>query len=329
MRRRLKIGGVATVVLVGVTLGVLWVWKPWLPPVEIVDPGPRGRRIDEAGVFANYYPAQGEPKGAILLIGGSLGGIPEYVHRPAEALQAQGYTVLAASYFRSPGQPRNLERIPLETFDRALAWLTSQPEVPSDRLAVMGTSKGAEAVPLIALRHPEVRAVIAASPSSGVWPGIRWDSLDALNADSSWTADGEPLPYVPYASFHPAVLTGDLGRLYRNAVERVADHPDAAIPIEDLEAPVLLICGEIDELWPSCPMSRQLEERAQAAGGPPVTVLAYEGVGHALLEPPYTHPDVGPTPYWGGTAEDANEAAADSWEHVLDFLDEHVARAPT
>lgn len=55
MNRRLKIGG-AVFGLLGVILGGLWVWKPWVPPVEIVDPGPGGRRIDEAGVFANYYP---------------------------------------------------------------------------------------------------------------------------------------------------------------------------------------------------------------------------------------------------------------------------------
>ncbi len=280
-------------------------------------------------MLANYYPAQGEPKGAILLLGGSLGGIPEYVDRPARALQEHGYTVLAPSYFRSPGQPRNLERIPLETFDRALAWLTSQPDVPAHRLAVMGTSKGAEVAPLIALRHPEIRAVIAASSSSAVWPGIRWDSINALNGDSSWTSDGEPLPNVPYASFHPAVLVGDLGRVYRDAVERVADHPEAAIPIEDLQAPVLLICGEIDQLWPSCPMSRQLAERSEAAGGPPVTVLAYDRVGHVSLQPPYPHPDVGPKPYWGGSAEHENEARAVFWPRVLDFLNEHVAGPTT
>ena len=321
------IGGIAAVVLFDVTVGILWIWKPWLPPVEIVDPGPTGRRIDEAGVFANYYPAQGEPKGAILLLGGSLGGIPEYVDRPARALQEHGYTVLAPSYFRAPGQPRNLERIPLETFDRALAWLTSQPDVPARRLAVMGTSKGAEVAPLVALRHPEVRAVVVASPSSAVWPGVRWETINAFNADSSWTSDGEPLAYVPYASFHPAVLIGDVGRFYRDAVARVTDHPEAAIPIEDLQAPVLLICGEIDRLWPSCPMSHQLAERAEAAEGPPVTILAYERVGHALLEPPYPHPDVGPKPRWGGSAADENEAKADSWPRVLGFLDDHVAGA--
>jgi dienelactone hydrolase len=213
----------------------------------------------------------------------------------------------------------------LETFDRALGWLTAQPEAPPGRLAVMGTSKGAEAAPLIALRHPELSAVIAAAPSSAVWPGINWDSVNGLNAGSSWTSGGEPLPYVPYASFHPAVLIGNLGRLYRNAPERVAEHPAGAIPIENVRAPALLICGELDRLWPACPMARQLDARAEAAGGPQITVLSLALVGHADLEPPYPDPAVGPTPRWGGTAEDANKARARSWDAIVEFLEENVA----
>lgn len=325
MKRRVLIVGAGVVSLLAATLGVLWIWKPWVPPIEIAEPGPTGRRIDEAGVFANYYPASGEPAGAVLLIGGSLGGITNETVRTAEALQQRGISVLAASYFGAPGQPANLERIPLETFDRALTWLIAQPEASDDRLAVMGTSKGAEAALLIGLRHPEVRAVIAAAPSSAVWPGINWDSVNALNADSSWTSDGEPLPFLPYASFHPSILVGNLGRLYKNAVNRLDEHPEAAIAIEDLQASVLLVCGELDRLWPACQMSRQLRERAGAAGRPPVRLLAYDLVGHADFQPPYPHPEDGPRPRWGGTTEDANQARAQSWGVVLEFLREQLA----
>lgn len=324
MKRKVALAGAGTLVVLVAVAGALWIWKPWVPPIELADPGPGGRRVDLPGVFGNYYPADGEPIGAILLIGGSLGGITSASARTAEALQQHGYTVLAASYFGAPGQPGNLERIPLETFDRALTWLTSQPEAPSDRVAIIGTSKGAEATLLVGLRHPEVRAVIAAAPSSAVWPGINWDSVNALNADSSWTSEGEPLPFLPYSSFHPSILIGDLGRLYRGAVDRLAQHPESAIPIEELHAPVLLVCGELDRLWPACPMSRQLQERADAAGGPPVQVLAYERVGHADIGPPYPHG--GPTPRWGGTAKEANQARAHSWELVLAFLETHLAR---
>lgn len=323
MKRRLAIAGTATGAALVIAVGALWIWKPWVPPIELADPGPNGRRVDVPGVFGNYYPARGAPLGSILLIGGSLGGITSTNARTAEALQEQGYAVLAVAYFGAPGQPRNLERIPLETFDRALAWLTSQPDARPERLAVMGASKGAEAALLVALRHREVRAVVAGAPSSAVWPGINWDSLNALNADSSWTSDGEPLPFLPYGPFHPSILIGDIGRVYDNAVDRLGDHPEAAIPIEDLQAPVLLVCGELDRLWPACPMSRQLQERAEAAGGPAVQVLAYERVGHVDLWPPF--PDGGPKPRWGGTAEEANLARAETWGIVLDFLHANLA----
>lgn len=316
--------GTAASALLVIGAGALWTWKPWVPPIELVDPRPNGRRVDIPGVFGNYYPARGEPRGSILMIGGSLGGLTSNNARTAEALQQRGYSVFAVAYFGGPRQPENLELIPLETFDRALEWLTSRPEAVPERLAVMGASKGAEAALLVALRHHEVRAVVAGAPSSAVWPGINWDTLNALNADSSWASDEKPLPYLPYGPFHPSILIGDIGRVYDNAVDRLADHPQAAIPIEDLQAPVLLICGELDRLWPACPMARQLKERAESAGGPTVELLAYDGVGHVDLGPPF--PDGGPKPRWGGTAEEANRARADSWAHVLDFLDAHLAQ---
>jgi uncharacterized protein len=47
-----------------------------LPPIEVSEPGPTGVRVDEAGLFGNYYPADGEgPHPGILLIGGSEGGL--------------------------------------------------------------------------------------------------------------------------------------------------------------------------------------------------------------------------------------------------------------
>lgn len=328
MKRKIAIAGIGTLALLNITIGVLWIWKPWVPPIEIAEPGPTARRVDVPGVFANYYPANGEPMGAVLLLGGSEGGITSTAAHTAEVLQQHGYTVLAAAYFGGPGQPENLERIPLETFDNALAWLASQPEAPSDRVAVMGASKGAEAALLISVRHPEVRVVVAASPSSAVWPGINWDTVNALNADSSWTSDGEALPYLPYGPFHLSILVGDIGRVYDDAVNRLAEYPEAAIPIEEVQASVLLVCGELDRLWPSCAMARQLQERADAAGSPQVQVAAYERAGHAYVGPPLPrdHPHYGGATRWGGTAEDANQAQADSWEIVLDFLHQHLGR---
>jgi uncharacterized protein len=312
---------IALTLIASVTLYFLARWA--FNRIDIVDPGQTGRRVQEAGVFANYYPAPGPGRHpAILLLGGSEGGIGEGTDFVARTLQDEGVSVLSPSYFGSPGQPRHLELVPLETFDRALEWLRVQPEVDPDQLVIAGASKGAEAALLVATRHPELRAVVAIVPSSFVWPGIRFPSL---RTPSSWTLAGEPLPFLPYGPFRLRMLTGDIGTVYRGGLEERSDHPDAAIPIERIGAPVLLVCGESDKVWPSCTMSRQLEARARERGSPSVQVLSYPDAGHGAGFPPISedHPLYRPRMerfLMGGTTEGNNAARADAWPKMLAFV---------
>ncbi|MGT2516296.1 alpha/beta hydrolase family protein (plasmid) [Sphingomonas panni] len=88
-----------------------------------------------------YLPAASRPVPAILLLGGSEGGLSKGGAREARLLAERGYAVLHLSYFGSPGQPATLKMIPVETFDRALDWLKAQAEVAGDRIGVIGTSK--------------------------------------------------------------------------------------------------------------------------------------------------------------------------------------------
>ena len=312
----------AVVVVVLIAGGVFYFFRvrAAFTRIEIVDPASTGRRVREAGVFANYFPSTRPGRGpAVLLIGGSEGGIGRGTNQAAEALQKQGVSVLAPSYFGAPGQPERLVLVPLETFDRALDWLRSQPEVDPGRIGVGGVSKGAEAALLVATRHPELRCVVAGVPSSAVWPGIKFGSL---NPPSSWTLDGRALPMLPYGPFRPRILFGDIGSVYRDGLKQFAKHTDAAIPIEKTKAPVLLLCGESDKLWPSCMMSRQLEARAKSRGGPPVRVLAYADAGHLSIGPPVPKDD----PFYrrlgflGGSVEGNNAARADGWAKILDFV---------
>ncbi len=295
--------------------GVLWWLKPWIPDLVLAAPGETGKRIDEAGVFANYFPAQAPRGPGVLLLGGSEGGIGNDVTRRAIDLQSKGFSVLSPSYFRAPGQPSSLERIALETFDRALTWLGQQPEVDPMRMAVVGHSKGAEAALLVGLRHAELQAVVAGAPSSVVWDGIDWSN--PINPDSSWTSGGKPLSSLPYGLFRP---WRRVGRVYEDGLKKLHRHRDAEIPIERAAAPVLLVCGEADTLWPACPMARRLRSRAAN-----VTVLAYERAGHSAFGPRLRdgHPDL--SDRWsGGTAAANNQARAQSWPLVIDFLRQHL-----
>lgn len=73
---------------------------------DIADPQPEGVRINEAGVFANYFRAPGPGKHpAIIELGGSEGGLGRASVREAKALQAHGFNVLQLGYFAVPGQP--------------------------------------------------------------------------------------------------------------------------------------------------------------------------------------------------------------------------------
>jgi hypothetical protein len=320
-RRRwiLVIAGVVTLLIAAA--GVWYVrTRAAFTKIEILDPGPSGERIDEDGVFANYFPSEGKRRApGVLLLGGSEGGIGAGVNDAARSLQDEGYSVLVPSYFGAPGQPKHLELIGLETFDRALAWLRARPEVDPDRLVIGGVSKGAEAALLVATRRPELRAVVAGVPSSVVWPGIKFGTL---RTDSSWTLDGRPLPTLPYGPFRFRMLLGDIGVVYREGMTKLSSHADAEIPIEKIKAPVLLICGEDDTLWPSCQMSRQLKARAEKHDGPPVKLLAYPDAGHLGVGAPLEEGDplLANLDFLGGTKDGNNAARADGWPKILGFV---------
>ena len=288
---------------------------PAMPPIVVGDPGPNGVRIDKDGVFANFFAAAAKGKRpAILLIGGSEGGLAAGDGGPIKALTAEGFDVLYLCYFGCPGTPPRLVAVPLETFERGLAFLRAQAGVDGRRIAVVGGSKGAEAALLLATRDPKLKAVVAAMPSSVVWPGI----AASATLEPSWTERGAPVADLPYA--FAAYAKGGIFGLYSEALPTLAQHPEAAIPVERIAGPVLLICGEADSLWPSCRMADQIAERLKAHARPAAVILRYQDAGHAVFGPPVS----GPHPWLaslGGSADGNNAARADAWPKLVAFLE--------
>lgn len=319
--KRLAIGIGVVLALIVVAGVVLMIWKPWVLPVEMAAPGATGRRLTIAGQPANYFPAEGKgTHAAILLLGGSEGGLGKSAAKIARALQIHGYSVLQLSYFRAPGQPKALAHIPIEGFDAGLAWLARQPGVDAGRIAIMGGSKGAEAALLVASRHPELKAVVAGMPSSVVWPGFSWE-MERVDG-SSWTIGGHDVPMLPFGQ---GSFSEGISSVYVNGLKLLPERREAAIAIERSPAPVLLICGESDTLWPSCLMARQLETR-----DPRVTILAYKDAGHAVFGVPLPKNDPTPPPLsrLGGSADGNNAARRDGWPKILAFLDRALRPAP-
>jgi dienelactone hydrolase len=110
----------------------------------------------------------------------------------------------------------------------------------------------------------------------------------------------------------------------------LSKHQDAIIPVEKTRAPVLLICGKMDTLWPACPMADQVKARAEANGGPPVTILAYDNAGHAVMGLPVekSNKNYDRLDSLGGTDDGNNAARADGWPKILVHLEIALAAPP-
>src|SRR4029453_13407357 len=161
----------------------------------------------------------------MIVLPGSQGGVPGPGNHPG-GLASHGYVVLALAYFNAGGLPPLLQNIPLEYFATAVEWLKSQPSVDPARIGVLGTSRGGELALLLGATYPSAfRVVVANVPSNVVWPGLSDDS-----AAPAWTLNGKPLAAVRGGRFTPS---------------------EAEIPVERMNAPLLMFSGKDDKLWPS------------------------------------------------------------------------------
>jgi uncharacterized protein len=286
-------------------------------------PGETGRRVSEEGLLANYFPAARKAP-ALLLLGGSVGGLSPEMNNLAKALQAEGFTALHLAYFRGPGQSPRLEMVPLEYFSTALEWLRRQPEADAARMGIVGGSRGAEAALLIAARHPELKAVIASMPSSVVWPGIGYDGGTGP-IGSAWSEQGKPIPSLPYDPYD-ASKGGTMAESMAVRLVTLPQHPEAVIPVEQIAGRIFLVCGREDHIWPSCPMAQQVQQRLSERGRPAATLLAYDGAGHLGFGTPLPlAPDDPRLANAGGSAQGTSAARADSWPKALAFLKSALA----
>ncbi len=285
-------------------------------------------------VGALYLPAGPGPHPAVITVSGSGGGI---AREEAALLASRGFACLALAYFNYPGRPGELVDQPLEYFGQALDWLAAQPQVRAEAIAVKGNSRGGELSLLLGATFKAVRAVVAVVPSGYVWGAARADWSDG----AAWTWQGAALPRVPATEEDEAGRDRDVTadgavRLtpgFRAALARAAPGELAAaeIPAERSNGPILIVCGEADDMWPAIELTDVVLRRTTAAQFPhAVRRLVYPDAGH-LITLPYLpvrtsgiHPLGGNFAY-GGTRAGTAAARADAWREMLAFLTTSLA----
>lgn len=264
-----------------------------------------------------YLPESREPQPAVLVIGGSEGGL-KASGQFAKGLADAGFAALAVAYFGHPGLPEQLIEIPLERFDHALEWLRGDPRVRGDRIAILGASKGAEAALLVAAAHKDIAAVVVGSPSHVVWQAIDQQSWSDR---SSWSRAGSPLAWVSYDMQGPM---WPLAQMYSRSLQASQAVARAGIPVHAITAPVLLVSGDDDQLWPSFAMGESVLAALTAAGNPNVVHHHYAAAGHAAFGIPFdpAKVDRAAIEQIGGTLEGNLAARSDSWPKIIAFLHE-------
>ncbi len=279
--------------------------------------------VREEGLVGTYFAADADA--AIIILGGSSGGVKE---DRARHLAAMGFSVFALSYFASEHLPHLLKNIPLEYFERAIAYVRKQKGIQS--VGIWGISRGTEAALLMGSLHPSwIQAIALHVPNCAVYGAF--DSADS----PAWTFRGKPI--LPSAPFMMSAMEGrgeelDPLRLTPSFLRGMQEDRfvQSEIPVEKIRCPLLLISGEDDEMWPSAPFCRRIKDRLARHQTPiECTHFSYPRVGHC--------PGVGSKifhPIWkrwlsyGGNGLD-NAAAAIEWgRQTVQFFKKNLTNTP-
>ena len=212
-----------------------------------------------------YLPATANadnPAPLLVFFGGSEGGMSMASTRSAPERQAYldaDFALLVVGYFGLPGIPSGLDRIELGGVLDVIEDTRSNPAVDAEQLAVLGVSKGAELALLLASRSAQISTVVAVVGSDVVFASPEWYSTS-----SSWSWQGQPIAFVPF-SLRAALplMQGHIRQGYEIALQNQQAYQQALIPVQHMQADVLLISGTADELWPSSDMSDRIMQRLQ------------------------------------------------------------------
>ena len=227
------------------------------------------------------YPVTGRKDKVVITMSGSEGGL-EHAGKLAKYLQDNGIPALAFGYFKTKHSVKSLNKIELENIKAVIEWLKKQ---GYEKIGIEGCSKGAEYAAAAAIAYPELSCVILKIPSWFYSEGI---DKTVPSGASSWVYEGKELPYTPYKTRKLPVMKEMMNNkeyniLAINTGKRI--NPDSIIPIEKIQAPILMFSTEVDTIWPSKESCETMEERLNINQFVyPHKHICFEHMSHMMLE---------------------------------------------
>ncbi|CAM4199361.1 acyl-CoA thioesterase/bile acid-CoA:amino acid N-acyltransferase family protein [Lacicoccus alkaliphilus] len=286
--------------------------------IEIEDPDIKGRL---------YAPAEDGNYPSVMILGGSDGGNEAHA---ASFLAGKGYLVLALSYFNDDGLGEHLEKVDMEYFKKASDFLAGHAK-SNGKVNLIGYSKGGELALLLGRTFNAYQSIVAGAASNYVTSGMKGGIFAPV---PGWMLDGEPLPYLKMkfpVSFMISTITNYIRKrpmyfldIWKRSLSRKKSS-EYKIEVGEISAPLMMISGGEDKLWPSAVFSEEMMKERENEGD---VFLTYENAGHFIAFPYSFHqlPSIvhmnldGMVIDFGGTKQDNAEAAKNTLTEILSFL---------
>lgn len=199
--------------------------------------------------------------------------------------------------------------------------MKGSPRVDPRHSGVVGISRGSTLALLLPTIYDDFDAVVALAPSHVIWQSSYLD-WDRYAVRSSLSYRGKALPFVPYdfsdetANAECNAEKSACAKMYDHSLNQLERVKVSLIPVERIDAPVLLISGKADTMWPSSKMSELIVQRLARAKFPyEYRHIAYDNAGHC-----------GINGCFGGGTEKGNQLAReDLRRQVVEFLGRYLA----
>ena len=227
------------------------------------------------------FPVTGRKDKVVITLSGSEGGL-EHAQKLAKYLQEHGIPALALGYFKTKHSVKSLNKIELENIKAAIEWLKN---LGYEKIGIEGCSKGAEYAAAAAIAFHELSFVILKIPSWFYGEGMNGT---VPSGTGSWSYEGKELPFTPYKTRKLPVMKEMMKHKEYNilAINTGKEiNPASIIPIEKIEAPILMFSTKVDTIWPSKESCEKMEERLNSNHFPyPHKHICFEHMSHMMLE---------------------------------------------
>ena len=240
--------------------------------------------VKTEGFEGILFPGNGSKEKVLIVMSGSDGGM-SLSRQEAEFYHQNDIPALALGLFKTKETPKELSHVPVEYVESAIRWLKEQ---GYKRIGIDGTSKGSEMALIAASMFHDISCVIVRVPSHFVSEGLSGSGKDkAPSGTSCWSYRGKDLPYAPYRNRTFNILKMFLKEKEMHIITFNRDKdvtPETLIPIEKIQAPILMLSSKHDEVWPSYDSATYMEQKLVDINYPyPHKHVAYEHMSHAVI----------------------------------------------